>query len=792
MSVRSANLGAHINLINLGGTSYANDAAALAAWQALAARTPGVNQAGDPGAGVMYYNSTTSRLRLADGAGAWNEYVPGGPAGVTMDDSYSLGHAVTVDDGEITYNDATAGAAHTLAINKSGAGSGNLVDVDISAAHTGNVFDVEYTGAATGNVLDVLFTNAGAGAQAVVIGTGTTAMSTAGWALDIDVDAAASAAAISIVSSAAATGAFVHIDGTSATGATFLDFDTPASTVPVIDIDCAGTGSGHVVDIAFAAAWTGNALEVDMTNAVAAAALNVTLAGARTDSAVEITDASTSNVAAYLHTVNGVRTGACMSFDVDADMTADVMTFLLASQTTGNGAISISEEAGALAGHCIQITKNSTGASVGLDLNWSGAGSGDLIDIDISAAATGRAISIVTSAAFNNDAIFVDLESSNVLAQALVLDCGDRAWTTDQISVTTGTAAFTGSVIHIDADGAGTGASNLVELTASAAFAGDAINISMANMALGAQALVAASGLLFTSPLIDLDGSAAHIAEMIQVTTAGVGAADVPAGILVSGTGDLAAGADLVRLLSTGNISSTSHILAIEQNTGAGSVGAFGLYINTTGANVEALRVDAGTSTFDETVIVGDGTNNATIDPSASDGVTYAGTVMPTKRVEIRASEFEAGPDGTAAEGTVNNLNCWNLDAGATENVRVMFEGPWDLSDNTAIDVDIICSRGAHANDDAVLRVDYLVGAAGALDTSGALTSGTAATITTAAASVVTQASHANLTLPSGANIASGDYVLLQITRLGADGADTLGVDLAVTGVRLSYSADRA
>lgn len=73
---------------------------------------------------------------------------------------------------------------------------------------------------------------------------------------------------------------------------------------------------------------------------------------------------------------------------------------------------------------------------------------------------------------------------------------------------------------------------------------------------------------------------------------------------LVTGSGDLTAGKDLARFISTGSLSSTSNVVAIEQTTGAGVSGSYGLYINCTGANVEALKVDAGAVVFDETLTV--------------------------------------------------------------------------------------------------------------------------------------------------------------------------------------------
>lgn len=96
-------------------------------------------------------------------------------------------------------------------------------------------------------------------------------------------------------------------------------------------------------------------------------------------------------------------------------------------------------------------------------------------------------------------------------------------------------------------------------------------------------------------------------------------------GHLVTGSGNLTSGKDLVRFSTTGSISSTSNVVAIEQTTGASSAGAYGLYINCTGTNVEALKVDAGTATFDEAVTVSGALN---IDGGAVIGAVATGLLI--------------------------------------------------------------------------------------------------------------------------------------------------------------------
>ena len=83
------------------------------------------------------------------------------------------------------------------------------------------------------------------------------------------------------------------------------------------------------------------------------------------------------------------------------------------------------------------------------------------------------------------------------------------------------------------------------------------------------------------------------------------------------------AGANVVDIISTGSPSSTSHTVSIQQTTGAGSAGAYALYVNATGASVEGLKVDAGAVVFDETLTV---TGLATLTAGIDAKVIFAGT----------------------------------------------------------------------------------------------------------------------------------------------------------------------
>jgi len=91
----------------------------------------------------------------------------------------------------------------------------------------------------------------------------------------------------------------------------------------------------------------------------------------------------------------------------------------------------------------------------------------------------------------------------------------------------------------------------------------------------------------------------------LMINSAATGASGEGAAIDITHSGNLSAGADLFNITSTGSISSTSNLMAIEHSTGACVAGCYGLYINVTGANIEAIKVDAGNVVFDEDLSVG-------------------------------------------------------------------------------------------------------------------------------------------------------------------------------------------
>ena len=281
--------------------------------------------------------------------------------------------------------------------------------------------------------------------------------------------------------------------------------------------------------------------------------------------------------------------------------------------------------------------------NVGLfDINHSNTGSGNLFDIDVSGVHTGKVISIVYSAAATGDAIEVDMTSA-VAAKAFLLT-GAGARTDDMFEIND---SSTGNAHIWDVNMSGIYTGNVLDITyATDAATGHAISITTGTNLAGNAMLITTAGIR-TAPVIRIAGAATdggtddhlifldqsglldsnliqltfstvastgngigvvmdtNVAGMaIDISSAGTGVSGEGSCLNVSHTGNLVAGADGVRLLSTGSPSSTSNVLAVEQTTGAGTAGAYAVYVNATGANVEALKVDAGKVVFDETLEV--------------------------------------------------------------------------------------------------------------------------------------------------------------------------------------------
>lgn len=709
--------------------------------------------------GVLYFESTNLESTGGGGLGS-------------LDDAYSSGRAITMDEGAITLTDATAGTAQMLTLVKSGAGSGNMVDIGVSAALTGNVIDIDL--------------DAGLGAKAIYIDAGAGTRTVDEVAIKHDGDG--NIDAISVISTNTGTGSIldfnmngngstdgvINVDMDAAVGAEFIYVDAGAGTrtanlfevkhdgdgnVDVFSVVDTNTGTGAVFDINMDSTHAGEVMNVDMNAAVGSKFLYVD-AGAATRTAdlidvkydgdgnvdlMNIDATNTGTGAIFDINMNGAgSTGGVFNVDMDAAVGAEVMDIDAGAGTrtanlftikhdgdgnvdvmqiddsnTGTGAVFDINMTGATATGAVidcdmdaavarpflnldygagvrtedvcQVKFDGTGTAPFWDINITNTGAGgtsDYWDIDIDAVFTGSILDVTYgTAAATGDTISINMGTA-VAASALVLAAaGNR---TDDLIKIDDTSASNSPVFDINLTGAHTGGVLDISFGTSAA-ATDAIIIAMGTSVGGSAAVITSTGIrtddlikidddstgnshifdinmsgIYTGNILDITfgtaaatGNAVNLAmgtnvagSAVLVTSSATGVANVGAAFDVTHDGNLVAGADIVNITSSGNLSSTSNMLAIEQATGACAVGTYGLYINVTGANIEAIKVDAGAVVFDETLLVSGALTAAST--LAVTGATTLDTVLYKDLTEVVAATNVI----TAAEtGSVFFLN---------------------------------------------------------------------------------------------------------------------------------------
>lgn len=678
--------------------------------------------------GVLYFESTSLE---AGGGGS-----SGG-----FDSVYNNGeNSITMDEGAITFTDATTGAANMLALVKSGAGSGNMLDVAVSAALTGNVIDIDMD---SGIAAKAIYIDDGAGAR-----TGADIQvkdDSTGAHSVIDIDSSGSGASVgldwtdSYNGNDASYGIKLTLDANDGIDSTAMLITRGAGvrTVPAIDIDDGSTGSGDLIDVdltgaftgdvfdfASSAAATGNVFFVNLDNAVAMTALHVEGSGVRTQPMIELNTDATGSANVFSSVITGAISGNVMDFSIDTTVTGNVIDIDLNAGVAAK-AIYIDGGAATRTAALVDMKHDGDGNIAALNIDVTNTGSGNVIELDVDSvltgdvidinfgtgAATGNAIDITTGTNLAGNALKVTTAGIRTapvinivgggtdggtddhiifITQSAVLDSNliqltydTAASTGDALGITmgtnvsgsalviSGTGSRTDDLVKIDSDDTGSGlvfdvnitgarSGNILDIAFSAAAATcDAIAVSMGTAVAGSAIALTGTGSrtddlikidddstgnshifdinmsgVYTGNVLDITfASAAATSDAISlamgtdvagraiaVTSSATGTADEGSAFDVTHDGNLAAGADLVNITSTGSPSSTSNLLAIEQSSGAGSVGAYGLYISCQGTNVEAVKVDDGNVVFDENLTVG-GTLGVT-------GATTMGTVL--------------------------------------------------------------------------------------------------------------------------------------------------------------------
>lgn len=534
---------------------------------------------------------------------------------------------------EIADSGTPSGA--TMLVSISGASTGPIFDIDISGAHTANVLDITYSAIATGNAINVVMADAVAGAALNITGAGirtdnlievttsetgsvdgimlvtasgvftghvltltTSGAATTGGLVHLNLDAGVAYKALTIDHAGARTveTILVTFDGTfgSGAGGTFLNADismTGASASPFIDVDVSGVYTGNIFDVLIgASAATGDVISIDLGATATASQAIVIASGAmlRSTALVSLSDAGTSSGATFDINHTGVTTGIIFDIDATAATTGNVFDYASSAASTGTifevtlaNAVAAKLENYTLSGvrtaNASTWTHSASGAVDIWQVDDSGTSSGHVFDINTSGNSTGNVIDIVASASkvaghFINMDLATDLAGNAINIAA----AGTRTAPIINIANAGADGGTDDHVVFISQTGLLD--SNLVQLTfGTAASTGEALSVAMGT---------------------NVDGRAMY------VSSAGTGVSGEGNVLDVLHTGALVAGADVVSIDTTGSISSTSNVLSVTQRTGAGTTGAYALYISATGANVEGLKVDDGAVVFDETLLV--------------------------------------------------------------------------------------------------------------------------------------------------------------------------------------------
>lgn len=656
---------------------------------------------------TLYFHNGSSFIAHSAASGA-----------VSLNGAYASGATISkTSTTPIVITDTGMTTGNTLEINLDAAGSGNGIDIDTGAAFTGDAINITMTGAAvTGQALVitsqaairttsalVAISEAGTGAVPTLGVTGDAA--TTGPLVSISATAAVAPVAgtngmvtIALANAAdAAEGLFLVNSTTSRTGAILGISDAGTTTGQCVRVVQTGTSSANAIQYTCSGAVTGDAVNITMTNAGAAAqALVIVGASATTSNLVSISSPGTGGGNIVAIAATSTMSGDLLDLSTSGAITGDFLAITFTNANDAADGITMTGRATSSTGTMLKlIDAVTTGSGPSIEIQGTGAknspylfvnvdstGTGKLIHFDIDGAHTGSKFHIDVDAAATGPLIDVDLDStgSSVL---LDIDIGTGVWTGKMITFDTSQAyntifadlTFTNcgaSIQALKVTGsattrtaklfeiieAGTPSGATFDISHGGASTSDVIHCDQSN-AVASRCLNLDGAGTRTVNLIDIDTTGADTASAVDITTTAVGANNVAGALQCSGSGTLVAGADLCRFVSTGNISSTSNVLAIEQNTGAGSAGAFGLYISCTGTNVEALKVDDGTATFDESVTVSGALTNAAatihsgIETIAAGGTSTALSLTKT----LHSIDADAGGDTfTLADGTIGQV----------------------------------------------------------------------------------------------------------------------------------------
>jgi hypothetical protein len=648
-----------------------------------------------------------------------------------MDETYENGRTIDLDRGAVVWTDSTTGALDSMTFVQDGVKSGDIIGIQADAAFTGSAIDIDMNLGLTANALTI---DAGAGARTgsdVVVSDDSTGdhsvidinKSGAGASVGLDYQESYNGSSASFVVKATLdnldgldTTVLQAVRGTGVRTAPVIDInDASTGSADIFDIDLTGVYTGDVFDFASSAAATGNVFFLNLDNAVAMTALHMEGSGIRTQPFVELHSDCTGSANFIDVNISGAATGNVIDITTSAAATGNAVFIDLDSAVAMTG-VHI-EGSGVRTQPMLEVITDSTSSASLIDISVDGAITGTAaLDIDMNAGLAANAI-YVDAGAGTRTADLVDLKhdgdgnvsainidhtntgSGNIIeldidavhtGNAIDINYGTGAATGDALAITTGTN-LAGNAISITTAGARTAPVFLITGAATDAGTDDHIFDINQTGALDSNVIdITFSSGVSTGQALDINMGTNVAGMAVSIGSAATGVSGEGSCIDIAHTGDLVAGADVMRISSTGNISSTSNLLEIVQATGAGTAGANCLYINATGANVEAIKVDAGTVTFDETLTV-TGATTLSSDVTASGKVILDGTTTTSGAgaVAITGSIHEVTTTGTGdaltlADGTEGQRLVVVYDAeGAGADTAVIT--PSNLSGGTTI-----------------------------------------------------------------------------------------------------------
>jgi hypothetical protein len=714
--------GLHVASIQVGGTSGQSGNSGFIQLTDYAGSPTSTAQRLYSVNGVLYFDGVNLESGGGAGVGTMEEvYQNGRVVGLTLG-AIVLNDATAGAANTLEFNKNGAGSGNVIDVDLTAAFTGNVINLDMGSgiAAVGMVIDSE-GGARTGADLFFIDDSTGAHSLIDINCSGSGASIAFDWTGSFNGNGGGQIFLLTFDANDNLTTEVMQIDTGAGNRGIMFDMNfghTDAGTTShIFDIDISGVFDSNVIDFATSAACTGNVINIVLDTGVALTALHIEGAGVRTQPMVELSTTATGAANLIALVVNGAISGNLIDVGVSAAATGNVLDidmdagvggkaiFIDAGNAIRTAALIDILSDGSGNADCFNIDESNTGSGHLFDINISGVGSGNAIDITYSAADTGDALKVVmadnlaggalvvTAAGVRTDNLIEVTTSETGAVDGIMRMDVSGVFTGNVVTLTASGAATTGALIHLDLDagvaykgiifdhaGARTSATMLATFdgTVGAAAGGTFLdaNITMTGAAAAPFIDVDVSG-VYTGHIFDVNFSAAATGNAINiamgsnvagnailVTSAATGANGVGSIIDVEHTGALVAGADCITVHSTGNISSTSNLLALEQDTGAGSAGANCLYIDASGTNVEAVEINAGIL-FEATVTADGVGNDETLstaanisfyDPGASrTGVILTAGLRDGQRVTV-VNIADAAEDITFAAAGVSNV----------------------------------------------------------------------------------------------------------------------------------------